>query len=129
MKLILRTPELRRRAMEAIRALPLNEVYECDLKPWKSTRSQEQNALYWVRLTEISEQLFPDGKQYSPEVWHEWLKAKFLGKTVIVVDGEPHIVPKTTTTLKTVDFADYLTQVEAWGAEHGVRFSDTREGL
>ena len=129
MKLILRTPELRRRAMEAIKALALNEVWECDLKPWKSTRSQEQNALYWVRLTEISEQLSPEDKQYSPEVWHEWMKAKFLGKTVIVVDGEPHIVPKTTTTLKTVDFADYLTQVEAWGAEHGVRFSDTREGL
>lgn len=129
MKLILRTPELRRRAMDAIRSIPLNEVWECDLRPWKSTRSQEQNALYWVRLTEISEQLFPEDKQYSPEVWHEWMKAKFLGKTVIVVDGEPHIVPKTTTTLKTVDFADYLTQVEAWGAEHGVRFSDTREGL
>ena len=128
MKLILRTPDIRRRAMEAIKAIPLNEVWECDLKPWKSTRSQEQNALYWVRLTEISEQLSPEDKQYSPEVWHEWMKAKFLGKTVIVVDGEPHIVPKTTTTLKTVDFADYLTQVEAWGAEHGVRFSDTREG-
>ena len=128
MKVILRTPELRRRAMEAIKALPLNELWECDLKPWKSTRSQEQNALYWGRLTEISEQIYPEGKQYSPEVWHEWMKAQFLGKTVIVVDGEPHIVPKTTTTLKTVDFADYLTQVEAWGAEHGVLFSDKREG-
>ena len=130
MKFILRTPELRRRAMEAIRAIPLNEVWECDLRPWKSTRSQEQNALYWVRLTEISEQLFPDGKTYGPEVYHEYLKGRFLGKIQIPLgDDESDVfVSESTTKLKVSDFADYLTQVEAWGAEHGVHFSDTREG-
>ncbi len=128
MKFILRNPEIRRRAMEAIKALPLNEVWECDLKPWKGTRSQEQNALYWVRLTEISEQLFPDGKHYDAEVYHEYLKGRFLGKLQITMDenDETVFVNKSTTKLKVSDFADYMTQVEAWGVEHGVKFSDFR---
>ena len=127
MKLILRTPELRHRAMEAIRAIPLNEVWECDLRPWKSTRSLEANARYWAILTEISEQLRPEGKQYSPETWHEYMKARFIGKDVVIVDGEPFLVAKTSTKLKTAEFGDYMTQVEAWGVEHGVKFTEWRE--
>ena len=126
-KFILRTPDLRRRAMEAIRAIPLNEVWECDLKPWKSTRSLEANARYWVILTEISEQLKPDGREYSPETWHEYAKARFIGKDVVIVDGEPFLIAKTSTKLKVAEFSDFMAQVEAWGVEHGVKFTEWRE--
>lgn len=128
MKLILRTPDLRRRAMEAIRAIPLNEVWECDLKPWKSTRSLEANARYWVILTEISEQLRPDGREYSPETWHRFFKAKFLGKDTVVIDGEVLLIERSTAKLKTRVFSDYTLQCEVYGVEHGVKFSDFRQG-
>ena len=127
MKLILRTPNLRAQAIRAIQALPLDQVYECELKPWKATRSSEQNRRYWSLLTEISEQLKPDGHEYSPETWHQYLRAKFIGKDTVVVDGDVLFVPKTTTKLKVAEFSDLMTQVEAWGAEHGVRFTEWRE--
>ena len=123
MKITLRNPLLRAQAIRAIQALPLDQVYECELKPWKATRSSEQNRRYWSLLTEISEQLKPDGKHYSPETWHEYMKARLIGKDVVIVDGEPFLVAKTSTTLKTAEFGDYMTQVEAWGVEHGVQFT------
>lgn len=126
MKLTLRTPLLRAQAIRAIQALPLDQVYECELKPWKATRSSEQNRRYWSLLTEISEQLKPDGHEYSPETWHQYLRAKFIGKDTVVVDGDVLFVPKTTTKLKVAEFSDLMTQVEAWGTEHGVRFTEWR---
>lgn len=129
MKLTLRNPALRARAIQAIRDLPIGEAWDFALTPHKSTRSIEQNARYWSLLTEISEQLTPEGKQHSPETWHEYFKARFLGKDVMIVDGEPFLTPRTTTKLKVSDFGDYMTQVEVWGVDHGVRFTEWREGV
>lgn len=124
MKIIMRTPHLRAQAIRAIRDIPLDQVYECDLKPWKKTRSTPANARYWAILTEISEQLvFEGGVHYSPETLHEFFKAKFIGKDVVIIDGDITLVAKTSTALSTVEFSDYTTQVEAWGAEHGVQFT------
>ena len=126
MKLTLRNPLLRAQAIRAIQQIPANEVMDFTLVPHKSTRSLEQNARYWSLLTEISEQLTPEGKVYSPETWHQYLRAKFIGKDTVVVDGDVLFVPKTTTKLKVAEFSDLMTQVEAWGTEHGVRFTEWR---
>ena len=120
----MRNPHLRAQAIRAIQAIPANEVYEVDLKPWKKTRTNPANSRYWAILTEISEQLvFEGGVHYSPETLHEFFKAKFIGKDVVIIDGDITLVAKTSTTLSTVEFSDYSTQVEAWGVEHGVRFT------
>ena len=126
MKLTLRNPLLRAQAIRAIQSIPANEVMDFTLVPHKSSRSLEQNARYWSLLTEISEQLTPEGKVYSPETWHEYMKARYIGKDVVIVDGEPFLIAKTSTKLKVPEFGDYMTQVEAWGTEHGVRFTEWR---
>ena len=123
MKLTLRNPMLRAQAMQAIREIPLDQVFDFTLAPHKSTRSTQANARYWAMLTEISEQVHPEGKTYSPETWHEYFKARFIGKDVLILDGEPFLVAKTSTKLKVADFGDYMTQVEAWGIDHEVQFT------
>lgn len=127
MKFTLRNARLRATAIDAIRNLPRDQVWEFSLTPHKDTRSHEQNARYWAILTEISEQLTPEGRAHSPETWHEYFKAKFIGKDVLLVDGEPFLVAKTSTKLKVAEFGDYMTQVEAWGVEHGVKFTEWRD--
>lgn len=129
MKLILRTPHLRAQAIRAIQAIPANEVMDFTLVPHKSSRSLEQNARYWSLLTEISEQLWPDGKQYEPEIYHEYFKGRFLGKVQVNFgeNDDAAFVPKSTTKLAVKDFGDFMTQVEAWGVEHGVKFTEWRE--
>lgn len=100
-----------------------SSLHEIEIREYKAKRSRDQNALMWAVLTDIAKQL-PDesGKYYSPETWHEYFKATILGKDSIIVDGAPHLVTKSTTKLNVVEFGDYVTQIQAWAVDHGVRF-------
>lgn len=110
-------------AIQKLSGIPLNKPWVLTVEEMQSTRSIEQNRRYWAVLTDIADQL-PDetGKFYSPETWHEWAKAKFLGKDTIIIDGEPTLVQRTTTKLKVLDFVEYCTQIEVWAIDHGVNF-------
>lgn len=116
-------------------SLPLDGSQEVVVRPYARKRRDEANNLYWVRLTEISQQAWIRGKQYSPEVLAEYMKAQFLPeeyqegitldgyeKYAILPDGSRSVIGSTTK-LTTKGFSDYLTQVEAFGAELGVHFS------
>lgn len=124
MKLIARTADDMPRIGKAIRDMgyPVAVTFE----PAKSSRSLEQNARYWALLTEISQQA-PSamaGEWHSPEVWHEYCAKRFLG-----MEAGPfgHGVRKRTSKLKIHEFAEYMTEIEAWAADElGVRFSETR---
>lgn len=101
----------------------LSGKFAVTIEPVGRRRSLEQNARYWVILTYIAEQLRDEsGKMYSPETWHEWAKATFIGKDTLIVDGEPTLIPKSSTKLRVMDFADYMTKLEAWAIDHGVNF-------
>lgn len=115
--------------------LPLDGSMEVVVRPYVRKRRDEANALYWVRLAEISEQAWLGGRQYSPEIWAEYMKAKYLPeqyeqgitldgyeKYAILPDGNRQVIGSTTK-LTIRGFANYLTQVEAFGAELGVQFS------
>jgi hypothetical protein len=97
-----------------------------EVKPHKSSRSVEQNARYWALLTEISQQAPSSmgGEWHSPEVWHEYCAKRFLG-----MEAGPfgHGVRKRSSQLKVSEFADYMSQIEAWAADElCVQFSETR---
>lgn len=97
-----------------------------EIGPHKPNRSHEQNARYWALLTEISQQAPSSmgGEWHSAEIWHEYCAKRFLG-----MEAGPfgHGVRRRTSKLKVSEFADYMTQVEAWAADElGVRFSEPR---
>ncbi|MDD5189415.1 MAG: recombination protein NinB [Dehalococcoidales bacterium] len=113
--------------VEAIRKLPLERRWQITIKEYKKNRTTEQNSRMWAILSDISEQIKDEeGKQYSPETWHEYFKAKFIGKDTIVIDDEIEFIAKTTTILNTIEFSDYCQQIEAWAVDHSVRFVDDR---
>jgi len=117
-----RTESGKRSLYQRLKELPPGK-YSIEIEKYEKRRSIQQNARMWVILTFISEQLLDEnGKQYSPEVWHEYMKAKLLGKDTVIVDGEPTLVTKTTTKLTVMEFMDYVTQIEVWAVEHGVHF-------
>jgi len=99
--------------------------YSVRIDQYAKRRSTDQNARYWMILTFISDQVLDEnGKQYSPETWHNFFKAKFLGKDTMIVDGDLILVEKTSTKLTVMEFMDYMMQIEAWSVEHGVHFFD-----
>ena len=88
-----------------------------EVKEKTNKRSHNQNALYWKYLT-----ILGDHFGYDKTEMHEELAARFLGmierKTI---GGRQIIEPRSTTTLNTKEFSEYLDQVTALGLQQGVQ--------
>lgn len=88
-------------------------------------RSHPQNARYWLLLHAIADKLKPQGVSYSPEVWHNYCKSKFLGcDDVKLPNGKTLSLPRSSADLDVAEFTAYMEQVEAWASEHDVWLAD-----
>lgn len=88
----------------------------CEIKPYKSKRSIEQNARYWALITGLGKHI-----GYTPDETHDILRFKFL-RNAIEVNGERLPLLRTTTKLSTAEFTDYMDAVERFGHEIGYFF-------
>ncbi len=98
-------------------------------------RKPDQNSAMWAGpLADIAEQGYVLGRTYSAEVWHSHFKALYLPEEFdleLTKDGYQkwdytpagdRVMVGSTTQLTVKGFAQYLTQVEAFGANIGVQF-------
>ena len=127
-------------AINCIRNLPIGGL-DVIIRPHKKLRTLSQNGLMWASaLSDISTQAWFNGKQFSANVWHEYLKEQFMPenndpdlsllvkdpttyvKWVDTPDGNRKCIASTTKLTKR-GFSDYIEQVYAFGAELGVKFS------
>ena len=100
--------------------------------PYRETRSKAQNSWMWVAvLTPASEQIITGGRSYSPQVWNEYLKEKFLpeicakglSKWEQMPDGTRRLV-MSTSDLNVEEMTGYLDEIQAHlSTEYGVLFS------
>jgi len=110
---------------------PLEVVIREQVKP----RKLSQNALMWVGpLADISEQAWVNGRRFTAEVWNDHFKREYLPEEYdpeLCLEGyrKWDYTPRgdralvgSTTMLTVKGMAQYLTQVEAAGAELGVEF-------
>jgi hypothetical protein len=90
--------------------------FKVEIKEHKKGRTNNQNALYWSWLTIIGKDL-----GYTAEELHEALKAKILGvierKTIF---GNIVNEPRSTTTLNTKEFTEYLNAVQSFAMSLGI---------
>ena len=115
-------------------------VAACTWATSSKKRSTLQNALYWRRLKEISEQAFvgEHNQQFSAFSWHIYFKQKimpieFESKTGKVItkyvqlpDGSTSL--KSTSVMSKKKFSEYLTKCEAYATQElGVKFSEDYE--
>jgi hypothetical protein len=110
----------------AARALPLDKPLMAELKPHKRKRSLDQNALYWMWLTELSRYLTGKGRKFATKEWcHDAMRHSFLGyerkELIDVTTGEVQARQslRSTTRLQTGEFTFYLEQIEAWALNIG----------
>lgn len=113
---------------------PVNAIFGEEIK----VRKPSQNALMWAnQLKDIAEQAYSDGRTFSDEVWHEFLKREYLPEefdSELTKEGyvkwgiDPRgnkILVGSTTQLTVKGFSQYLMEIEAYAAtEHGVIFTD-----
>lgn len=125
-------------AIQVIKNAPLDPAnpIEVIIREQVKTRGLDANALMWaVTLKDIAEQAWVDGKRFSAEVWHHHFKIIYLPeefeegitkdgyrKWDVTPSGE-RVLVGSTAHLTTKGFANYLTQIEADGANMGVMYS------
>ena len=94
------------------------------------TRSLEQNALLWARLTQLSVQIKWDGETLTPNEWKDLLTACLRKQKVVRgVEGGLVFLGARTSSMTKSEMADLLTLMEAFAAERGVTFRDQVEAL
>ncbi|QDP50491.1 MAG: putative NinB protein [Prokaryotic dsDNA virus sp.] len=103
--------------------LSQNEAVQVTAKPWKKERSLSQNALYWVWLTEIAEQVNVNDQYHDKEVWHHYFKRYWCPEKIIPMPvGEDEII-KSTTKLDTGEMHHYLSKIEQWCMEKMIKLT------
>ena len=127
-------------AINAIQNAPIDsdKPLEVIIREEQKGRSLSANALMWAGpLNDIASQAWVHGKQYSALIWHEYFKEKFLPdfpdltqvkegyrKYEETPDGK-RILIGSTQKLTKHGFSLYMEQIYAYGADLGVRFSET----
>jgi len=137
---VLNNPNAIRNAIKIIQESDPEQPLEVTIFPHRKKRTSDQNKLMWKSLLgDFAQQGIIDGRTFGQNVWHEYLKEKFLpeefveGKTlkgyekyVEMPDGRLKL-NGSTTMLTTAGMSDYLEQCYAWGAGVlGIRFTTNK---
>ena len=123
--IVLRSPASRDGAKRLVDLAPQGAVL--NIRP--ATRTNEQNALMWSLLSEIS-RAKPEGRELTPEVWKS-LFLHALGHTQrfeMALDGRG-VVPVgfRSSRLTKEQFSELIEMIREYGARHDVRFADEKE--
>ncbi len=133
--ILLRSEIQRDTAISLINSLPLDDArpLEIVVREQVKVRGLDQNGFYFLRLGEIADQAWFNGKQYSTDIWHAYAKRNILPDVVMLKDGsevskwiespDGSLEVISTTLLEKGCFANYTKLVEAFGASLGVEYS------
>ena len=90
------------------------------------TRSNDQNALMWSLLTQISKQVEWFGKMRSPEDWKDLTTAALRGAEFVPGITPGTIVPlgMRTSQMSAAEISELIESLYAFGAERGVHFRE-----
>lgn len=109
-------------AHKLVDAAPAGSV--CKISPPK--RTEDQNAKLWAMLSDVS-RAKPQGRDYPPEIW----KSLFMADVGFEPRFEPAlngrgVVPigYKSSRLNKGEFSDLIEAIYAFGAEHGVEWSE-----
>lgn len=104
--------------------------HKMSLEARKATRSTQQNARMWAMLNEISQQVQWHGQKLTAEDWKDMATAALKRQRVVPgIDGGFVVLGQRTSKMTKAEMSDLLELIQAFGAQHGVKFSapDYRE--
>lgn len=118
-------PEARRRAAEACLTAPDGHV----VKISPPTRTIDANAAMWAMLADVSQQVDWYGRKLTPEDWKHVFSASLRKLEVVPnLDGTGFVaLGQSTSKMTKAEFSDLLELIAAFGATHGVTWTDQQE--
>jgi len=99
--------------------LDLTKAYRVTIVGWREKRSNDQNSLYWMWLTELSKQALIQGKVFAPEIWAEFFLKYYCPEKEVTMPLGPPTIVKSTTKLDTGEMHHYLNKIQAWCMSEG----------
>ncbi len=111
--------------LQSIKSLDLDKTWTIDIKQYYRGRTKSQNKLFWLWMQEISKAVIDShGKYITPEDWHNYFCAMFLGYEQTTTRGLVVSVLKSTRGLSTKEFTDLLESIDMYsGGELKIRLS------
>lgn len=121
---ILYGAQQRDKALEAVRAA--GDEYVVTVSEPK--RSLVQNALMWVLLQELSEQVEWHGQHLTPENWKDMCTAALKKQEVVPgIEGGFVVLGTSTRKMTKPEMSELIEFIYAFGAQHGVVFGTPEE--
>jgi hypothetical protein len=122
---ILVNQKVRHNAIEAVKNAP--EGYAVTVKP--KTRTLDQNSRLWALLNDVSTQVLWRGEKLSNEDWKNLFSASLKKQKLVQgLDGGLVVLGQSTSKMTVAELGDLMTIIEAFGANHGVKFGDDSRG-
>lgn len=90
--------------------------WDVSIEEHKSTRSQNQNRIYWKWISIIGNHV-----GQPREDMHRTFAIRFLEPELFVVDGKQYVGAKSTTGLTTKEFTEYLDKINATALALGLQ--------
>ena len=98
---------------------------ELVLRRPKNQRSLDQNRRLWAVLADVSRQVEWYGRYLSKDAWKDIFSAALERQDVVPgLEGGFVMIGGRTSKMTKQRFADLLTLIDAFGADHGVQWSD-----
>lgn len=94
---------------EWIRSLSGQKI-EIIVRKWRSLRSRRQNSLMWAWLNILEQET-----GQSKDDLHDYFNNRYLKRT-IVIKGKEYIVVRSSTSLRTDEFTEYLGKIRVKSA-------------
>lgn len=117
-------PRQKQFAHQCIEAAPEDHV--CVIR--KKTRSIEQNSRLWALLTDVSDQVVWYGKKLSPESWKHIFSSSLKKQEVVPgLHGDFVVLGQSTSQMTIAEMRDMQELISAFGAEQGVKWSESEE--
>lgn len=96
--------------------------FEVVVKP--ARRTSPQNARFWAMLNDVARQVEWHGQHLTSEEWkHVFSSSLKKQRAVPGLDGGFVVMGLSTSQMSKAEMSELMELIEAFGAQHGVRFS------
>jgi hypothetical protein len=124
MNYILAHDMARKNAILAVQEAPQGHVVSIKAP----TRSLMQNNRLWALLTDVSRQVDWYGRKLTPENWKDVFTAAMKKQDVVPgIEGGFVVLGMSTSKMTKQEMVDLQTLIEAFGAEHHVKWTENYE--
>jgi hypothetical protein len=110
------------KAIRSVLEGSVGKIVNVTVAQQEKIRSLKQNAFYWgFVIPPIRKRLIEAGNMMTPKQVHELIRQSvadsIFAMTIILPNGQPRIIYRSSTELTTTEWEDFVTLVRAWAGQ------------